>query len=442
MQTESGLEDEFELLKPEDFDDQYLSDMTPMMSRACPEKEEVPLDHDIYSYFSDGVIHPNSMMIPISPEGESSSSSISNIETFSHHNSRLPQHFSPSPAADDPLTAGDLTGCDLYQQCIQDSLNQLRTLPKRLRPFTETDLMKFETSENNLSSIRCRIGKRDVIPYQIFPWFQYQLIRFKLDRIRETLDNQQKVDQIVEAMNYFWSRNYDEMELLQLKQIYLQMENEREKKKNVVSRVLEVYRIFKLYCDEIWESGKLSESIVSPLSSPQHPTPHIDPLASLNERVTNLESYVGINDQISPGSKRVRVGGDRASWYPIRKADYSSRARWCTPGSVFGLYADGVGPLRSKKNSSLTWTQIVVYSTAPDTEEEHPNPKQPDRYVLIVMVGSRSPLPSPPLPLSHCLSDRRSSSSIETKSNREVEETALHLPPLREPGGRGQCPSN
>ena len=244
MQSESGLEDEFELLKPEDFDDQYLSDMTPMMSRIFPEKEEVPLDHDIYSYFSDGVIHPNSIMVPISPEGESSSSSISNIETFSHHNSRLPQHFSPSPAAADPLTAEDLTGCDLYQQCIQDSLNQLRTLPKRLRPFTETDLMKFETSENNLSSIRCRIGKRDVIPYQIFPWFQYQLIRFKLDRIRETLDNQQKVDQIVEAMNYFWSRNYDEMELLQLKQIYLQMENEREKKKNAVSRVLEVYRIF------------------------------------------------------------------------------------------------------------------------------------------------------------------------------------------------------
>ena len=165
-----------------------------------------------------------------------------------------------------------------------------------------------------------------------------------------------------------------------------------------------------------------------------------DSLQSLTKRVDKLEEYVGIGDSESVISKRSRGGGDRACWFKIRDADYPSRDEWCTPGSVFGLYADGVGPLRSKRDENDIYILIVVYSTAPDTEEEHPNPKQPDRYARVVMVGSRSPHPSPPSP--HCLSDRRSSSSIETKSNREVEETALHLPPLREPGGRGQCPSD
>jgi hypothetical protein len=83
-------------------------------------------------------------------------------------------------------------------------------------------------------------------------------------------------------------------------------------------------------------------------------------------------------------SLKVRAGGDRAGWLRIRSDDLPTRDRWCIEGGVFGLYADGVGPLvrcdvRRKKS-------VVVYSTDPDTVEDHPNPSDPDSYVRVVMV--------------------------------------------------------
>ena len=161
-----------------------------------------------------------------------------------------------------------------------------------------------------------------------------------------------------------------------------------------------------------------------------NPVDQNSPLQSLTKRVDKLEKYVGIGDFESAKLKRSR-GGDRACWFPIRAADYPSREEWCTPGGVFGFYSDGVGPLRSKKEQEIhNYVAIVVYSTDPDTVEEHPNPDQPDHYVRVVMVVT--------LPFSftpHCLSDRRSSRSIETKASREVEETWLYLSSLCEPGG-------
>jgi hypothetical protein len=338
-----------------------------------------------------------------------------------------------------------------YQFCVSYSINLLRGVQPIANPLRQEELMTPDKSNK-----RFAVGKKQWKRFEIFPWILHYIALKDDGSIKETLNTHQ-VEKIVQVMNYFWSQRIGDPELLQLQSLFMDMKRDDSGKK-LLSRIAEV--AIALFGSPAAQSNL--ESVTEPnhepddflfnylvtepshsflaneTSSPQHPTPHIDPLASLNERVTNLENFVGINDQISPGSKRVRSGGDRASWYQIRDADYPSRKEWCTPGSVFGLYADGVGPLQPQQ----TYTKVMVYSTAPDTEEEHPNPKQPDRYVLIVMVGSRSPLPSPPLPLSHCLSDRRSSSSIETKSNREVEETALHLPPLREPGGRGQCPSD
>ena len=84
-------------------------------------------------------------------------------------------------------------------------------------------------------------------------------------------------------------------------------------------------------------------------------------------------------------SKKRKHSGDRATYYLIREADRKTKKDWCIPGGVFGLYADGVGPLRP-----LGRCRIVVYSTLPDIEEPHPDPAHPDRYVRIVMV--RDPL--------------------------------------------------
>jgi hypothetical protein len=353
---------------------------------------EEEVDDYIQSFYSSEEVSPNHVS-----SMHLSTPVVSSFVSNQSDNCHVHHHVPHSKQGDDdqhPLVTGD----DIYQQCVHDSLNQLRTLPRRIHPFTERDLMKFESSDNT-PSMRCRIGKK-VVAFHIFPWFQYQFIHFSLDRIRETLENQQKVDQIVEAMNFFWSRNYDDMDLLQLHQIYIQMENERDKKKNAVSRILDVYRIFKQYCDEMsiilnMKSSATPPPPSAPRSAPKIPTSHIDPLKSLDERVGNLENYVGINDHISPGPKRPRVGGDRACWWKIRKADYRSRVEWCTPGSVFGLYSDGVGPLRPKRSLS-TWVQVVVYSAAPDTEEEHPNPQQYDRYVLVVMVSCPFVFHSPP----------------------------------------------
>ena len=105
-----------------------------------------------------------------------------------------------------------------------------------------------------------------------------------------------------------------------------------------------------------------------------------------NQRILNLEEQMRELqlDDIEPGSKRIRKGGDRAGWMRIRDEDLSTRDQWCIEGGVFGLYADGVGPL--VPNNIRTRRAAVVYSTDPDTVEEHPDPLHPEKYARIVLV--------------------------------------------------------
>jgi hypothetical protein len=101
-------------------------------------------------------------------------------------------------------------------------------------------------------------------------------------------------------------------------------------------------------------------------------------------RIKYLEDTIQELTLEERGKKRVR-GGDRAGWLRIRDEDLPTREEWCIEGGVFGLYSDGVG--RIVPQHIRPRRSVVVYSTDPDTVEEHPDPTHPDNFVRIVLVG-------------------------------------------------------
>lgn len=78
------------------------------------------------------------------------------------------------------------------------------------------------------------------------------------------------------------------------------------------------------------------------------------------------------------------AGGDRAQWKPICPDQVPSRDDWCRPGCVFGVYRDGVGPLGPQHVHPFS--DVVVYSTAPDTVEKLPTELSIENYARVVMV--------------------------------------------------------
>lgn len=114
-----------------------------------------------------------------------------------------------------------------------------------------------------------------------------------------------------------------------------------------------------------------------------------DRLDDHEQRIIDLEDqihHLQNEDYIEYEGKKRKKGGDRAAWYRIRDEDYPTRAEWCVPGGVFGWYRDGIGPLLP--NHLRPRRAAVVYSTAPDTLEEHPDPNEYDHYAPIVLVES------------------------------------------------------
>lgn len=272
-----------------------------------------------------------------------------------------------SPSSSIPFES-DINQIDIYHQCIHDSLDALRNLePRQLsNPFKQSELFKLEEKS------RLRIGKGETKShYRIFPWFQYRILVHEDDRFRETVKNKEEIPRILEAMNFFWSRRYSPQDLEKLGQVFLSVEEERDKKDNVFTRIIHVHRMF-----------TMPDVSSSPVATSD------DSLRNLTQRVDRLEEFVGIHDDSSPGLKRCRSseGGDRACWYKIRDADYPSRNHWCYPGAVFGLYSDGVGKLRPHRNYGPKMSSILVYSVSPDVTEQHPDPSHHDHYVRVVMV--------------------------------------------------------
>ena len=155
-----------------------------------------------------------------------------------------------------------------YHQCIIYSIGILRHLQIRQLPLTQDDLFTIEdptpttaSGTGNVSTIgsqkkeskrkdskRCQVGKKKEIHYEIFPWFLFLANQKRDYRFRETID-EQTIDSLIEAMNYFWSRSYSNEELSHLTKIFQELDGEK-KKKNIMTRIIEVYRIFRMFCDE------------------------------------------------------------------------------------------------------------------------------------------------------------------------------------------------
>ena len=299
--------------------------------------------------------------------------------------------------------------------------NALQTLQQNVSSEIDLNSFTFEENQNRFTVKGSSLPK-----FKIFPWFHGSA----KSRFRQTLKKDSSlgptIKDVIEATNYFLRKNgcdYSEVEIQFLRTHFESMEIPSHS--DCLTSIVFVYHEFRRFqgavsgnflghvTPEFEQIGDDSSFIIS--SEPENTSLHphdsgIDPdlgnlllehehqLGSLRNRVGKLE-VAKANQVPAPGSKRPRGGGDRACWFKIRDADYPSRDEWCTPGSVFGLYADGVGPLLP--NHICPRRSVVVYSTDPDIVEPHPNPLHQDRYARVVMVRSLfftipPPTPSPP----------------------------------------------
>lgn len=109
----------------------------------------------------------------------------------------------------------------------------------------------------------------------------------------------------------------------------------------------------------------------------------------LSGRVDNLEDTVNQDYTNCPDSnKRVRKGGDRAAYMKIDPEHMATKDEWCKPGAVMGLFPRGIAPINADSRIKLIMA-LAVYSSQPDTMEEHPEPSMPHKYAPVVLVSER-----------------------------------------------------
>lgn len=229
--------------------------------------------------------------------------------------------------------------------------------------------------------------------FKVFPWFHsIKRLRFIVLKGSEIF-----LDEVVRAANYFFrkpGKDYTTLEIQSLQKYYELMDIPSPKKS--LSAVIDAYKTFvrdrettliqqnlvnQNFEELIFGSDECSSSRLHGFDICVEDNRRM--LSNLNARVEIIENYLKIQDG-SDQRKKPRHGGDRACWYPIREADYSTRETWCVPGAVMGLYTDGVGRLLPVHVSFRR--SVVVYSVDPDVVEEHPDPDNAERYVRVVMV--------------------------------------------------------
>lgn len=337
-----------------------------------------------------------------------------------------------------------------YHLCVEESINILRSQQQTNSvPNINGNMIMakdfYSECWDKKGRLRIAIGKRQYETYyKIFPWFAYDLmLRQNKDSFREGVPCDTG-PRLTEALNYFRNRSYNDDDLQQLRCYFLAFEQTFGKTIKVVSLILQLYHLcitpsssggnLDIACFIVSYSfnlGPIHVTVPSPslncaaLDGDYYPTsPSINddtmsPLGSskksnsidledivdrvaclefkeeiqkselqgLKERMGRIEEIQNNGHDVNQHAiKRPREGCDRANWVKIRPDDYPTKNEWCLPGRVFGLYGDGIGPLRSKKIGGPIWHDVRVYSAKPDIIEAHKDPGNPDQYAPVVMV--------------------------------------------------------
>jgi hypothetical protein len=273
--------------------------------------------------------------------------------------------------------------------------NALKILEQSVVSVIDLTSFTFEKSQNRFAVKDYLLSK-----LKIFPWFHCTLTQTQ--RFRQTLKKNKSegltIEDVIEAINYFLRKNgsdYTEVEIQFLRSYYETMEIPAPSA--CLTPIVTLFHEFCRFQANSIQQVDQGVDTIDPQSSSTHDIDlkctvqeHAAQLVDLKNRVGLLESMKGGQDLCETNMKLprkklcTREGGDRACWFRIRDVDYPSRMEWCTPGGVFGLYSDGVGPLLP--NHVCPRRSVVVYSVNPDTVEAHPDPSHEDHYVRVVMV--------------------------------------------------------
>jgi hypothetical protein len=151
---------------------------------------------------------------------------------------------SPPPLDDDKK---------LYEYCIQKSLGYMRDIPSSfspsLSPFTSPkSLFTIERSTGKVSTtLRYTIRTKTKKYFYIFPWILYLQLK-KTQRndtsfFRETME-EDYMEKVLETMNYFYGncqqREFTKDELVYLQEVFQELDWERDKEKNLVTRIIQI----------------------------------------------------------------------------------------------------------------------------------------------------------------------------------------------------------
>jgi hypothetical protein len=139
----------------------------------------------------------------------------------------------------------------VYLTYVEKSLTILRNLSPG--SFTKTHLWPTPLTGANK---RWKIGARKLCHFEIFPWFRY-LKSLSKDDIRPTND-EETIDRVVVAMNYFWSRGaYGEEELARLRDLFIGFEN--------ISRGELHERAYRGILDDVYQHFREGSAVRQPL---------------------------------------------------------------------------------------------------------------------------------------------------------------------------------
>jgi len=264
-------------------------------------------------------------------------------------------------------------------EAIQKAMEKLKTR-KNTPPYNKfKDCDDLKKLKKDLFTLPCYSDKSRYIVkeghiecFAIFPWFH--LSPSSNGRFRQSISESGRVDKIMQAMKYFWTEDFSDENYKDLENYFRSIMKDAKKIKPLTS------------ISDAWVAMMSLKTTNRMESIQQTVDEHGKRLDNFEERLAGVEG----EPSNETSSKRPRRGGDRAQYMSIRPRCRENMQSWCTPGRVFGIYGDGIGPLLS---ASATFKRhqlsgVVVYSILPDIMEDDVDPTSGDYYVPVVMVGN------------------------------------------------------